>query len=337
MVNQPKDIDVLIAAFLKGEATPEEALLVDEFIAASEENKRYFQQLEQLMALAHQTPVFDASKKTSTWEAIVSSTQKEEKPLKTSIFTLKRVVYAAAALVILALTLMFVLPKDSKQLLVNHPKLPQKNGFSAPLYVAKTDTSLTLTDQTKIYLKAGSKLEISSNYNKQNRSLSLKGSAEFHVIHDEKKPFVVAVEKLKIVDLGTVFRVVSSRDTVKIVVDEGKVELRLNNQVLSMAAGDSAFYVIKSDFIDRYETKKERKNKVFEFDGTSLKEVAEVLSDFYKQPIVIKDKAIENCQLTVRFSNENLITILDVIQELMDIKVVKNKQVIELYGKGCND
>lgn len=203
--------------------------------------------------------------------------------------------------------------------------------------MAALDTTVALSDQTTIHLKAGSKLELSPEYNRKNRSLKLKGSGEFHVIHNEQKPFVLSVEKLKIVDLGTIFRVVSSADTVKIIVDEGKVELRLNNQLIKMAAGDSAFYVIKSDFISRYDTKKERKNKVFEFDGTSLKEVAEILSEFYEQPITIKDKAIENCKLTVRFSNENLITILDVIQELMDIKAVKNNQVIELYGKGCND
>ena len=165
----------------------------------------------------------------------------------------------------------------------------------------------------------------------------MKGSGEFHVIHNEQKPFVLSVEKLKIVDLGTIFRVLSAKDTVKIVVDEGTVELRLNNQLLRMEAGDSAFYVIKSDFISRYDKKRERKNKVFEFDGTSLREVAEILSEFYEQQIVIRDKAIENCKLTVRFSNEDLVTILDVIQELMDIKVVKNNNVIELYGQGCTD
>lgn len=335
MVDQHKDIDVLIAAFLKGEATPEEALRLQEFINESPGNKRYFQEMEKLMAASHGTPVFDASNKAHVWQKIAPAT--ERKPGRIISLNVKRMIYAAAAMLVISLSVLFLLPKEGNQLLVRNHKNPQNNSAKQPVLMASSDTIVALSDQTTIHLKAGSKLELSPDYNLKNRKLKLQGSGEFHVIHNEQKPFVLSVEKLKIVDLGTIFRVVSSADTVKIIVDEGKVELRLNNQLIKMAAGDSAFYVIKTDFISRYDKKKERRNKVFEFDGTNLSEVVEILSEFYEQPIVIKDKAIENCKLTVRFSNEELVTILEVIRELMDIKVVKNKQVIELYGEGCND
>lgn len=335
MVNQHKDIDALIAAFVKGEATPDEALKLKSFVDASAENKRYFQEMEKVMAITHATPVFDDANKEPVWQKIAS--EMKQKPGKVISLNVKHMLYAAAAMLIIAFSTLFLLPKDTNHMVVRNQQVPQNKHPKQPVLMAALDTTIGLPDQTTIYLKAGSKLELSKDYNLKNRSLKLKGSAEFHVIHDEQKPFVLSVEKLKIVDLGTIFRVVSATDTVKIIVDEGKVELRLNNQLIKMAAGDSAFYVIKTDFIARYDKKKERKNKVFQFDGASLREVAEILSEFYEQPIVIKDKAIENCKLTVRFSNENLITILDVIQELMDIQVVKNNQVIELYGKGCNN
>lgn len=336
MVDQNKDIEVLIAAFLKGEASPDEALRLQAFIDESAENKRYFQQMEKLMAVTHSTPVFDESGKAAVWQKIASETE-QKKPGKLISLNVKRLFYAAAAMLVIALSTLFLLPKDKNQQMVRHQKIPKNDSIEQALLAANSDTTVNLSDLTTVHLKAGSKLELSPDYNLKKRSLKLKGSAEFHVIHNEKKPFVLSVERLKIVDLGTIFRVVSAADTVKIIVDEGKVELRLNNQLIKMAAGDSAFYVIKTDFISRYDTKKERKNKVFEFDGTSLNEVVAILSEFYEQPIVIKDKANESCKLTVRFSNENLVTILDVIQELMDIKAVKNNHVIELYGKGCND
>lgn len=335
MVNQIKDIDALIAAFLKGEATPEEALKLQTFIEASDENRRYFQEMEKVMEMTHATPVFDDANKLQVWQQIASGMEPEIPKIRS--LNVKRMFYAAAAMLILSLSTFFLLPDETNKRLVGKQRPTENNDLKEPVLMADSDTTLNLADQSTIYLKAGSKLELSKDFNLKSRRLKLQGSAEFHVIHNEQKPFVLSVEKLKIVDLGTVFRVVSAKDTIKIVVDEGKVELRLNNQLVKMAAGDSAFYVIKSDFISRYDTKKERKNKVFEFDGTTLREVAEILSAFYEQPIVIKDKAIENCKLTVRFSNEDLVTILDVIQELMDIKVVRNNRIIEFYGEGCTD
>lgn len=335
MVNQKKDIEVIIAAFLQGQATPEEALELQEFMDASPENKRYFLEMERLMTMTHATSVFDTGNKEVVWEKVTSETTKKRGSIRS--LNVKRTFYAAAALLVIGLLTVFLLPKDKEhQLVKNQDETPDQRE-QQPVLMAALDTTVRLEDRTTVYLKAGSSLTLAQDYDKKNRALILKGSGEFHVIHHAQKPFVLSVEKLKIVDLGTIFSVISAKDTVKIVVDEGKVELRLNNQLVRMEAGDSAFYVIKSDFISRYEKKKERKKKVFEFDGTSLREVAEILSEFYEQQIVIKDKAIENCKLTVRFSNEDLVTILDVIQELMDIKAVKNKNVIELYGKGCTD
>lgn len=335
MVTQNNDIEALIAVFLSGEATPEQAIEVQEFIQKSPENKKYFLELEKTYSITHSKDTFDPTSKNKVWNAITNSTD-----IKKAIvirFPRMKWMYAAASLLIFGTVATYFLltnhgikPKISKR---NNPKGVIENQV---ILAKQHDKNVTLSDKSFVKLAKGSEIHLDKDFDVKNRHLSLKGSAEFTVVHNEKKPFVVSVGKLKIVDIGTIFRVESNADTVKIVVDEGKVELRLNNSIINMSAGDSAFYVIKSDFIGRYETKKQRKDKVFEFDGTSLKEVTEILSEFFEKEIIIKNKEIEDCPLTVRFKNEDLITILDLIKELMDIKVVKNNHVIELYGKGCN-
>lgn len=335
MVTHNNDIEALIAIFLSGEATPDQAMQVQDFIDESEENKNYFKELENTYSITHGISTFDTQNKRNVWKKINS----EKEKTKIIRFAPRKLVFAAASLLLFAiLTTMYFLMKSPAQPngFAGNDK-PKENPLKKQAYFAQnSEKSIILSDNSKVKLSKGSQLTLADDFNQKNRLLNLKGSATFEVIHDEKKPFIVSVEKLKIFDIGTIFRVESHSDTVKIVVDEGKVELRLNNSVLKMSAGDSAFYVIKTDFISRYETKKQRKNKVFEFDGTSLKEVSQVLSEFFEQEIVIKNKEIEDCPLTVRFKNEDLITILDLIKELMDIKVVKNNKVIELYGKGCN-
>jgi ferric-dicitrate binding protein FerR (iron transport regulator) len=88
--------------------------------------------------------------------------------------------------------------------------------------------------------------------------------------------------------------------------------------------------------ISRYKSPSDRIDHTFVFDGTSLKEVASVLSAFFNRKIVIVDKEIEDCPLSVTFKNENLATILDIIKELMDVRVSYKNDTIGIYGTECN-
>ena len=193
----------------------------------------------------------------------------------------------------------------------------------------------TLEDDSKVTLQPGSKLTIPADFNENNRSLSLEGSGSFEVIHDENNPFVLSVGELEIYDLGTIFHVDRNGDTVKVSVDEGIVELNINGQNLALEEGDSAFYLVSQQVIKEYAAPTAREDVVFEFDGTSLSEVTEILSAFFKRDIEIKNPALETCPVSVTFKNEALATILEIIAELLDINIVQNKKTIEIYGESC--
>ncbi len=184
-------------------------------------------------------------------------------------------------------------------------------------------------------LQPGSKLTIPKDFNENNRLLSLEGSGSFEVIHDEKNPFILSVGDLEIYDLGTVFHVNQQGDTVKVSVDEGIVELNINGQHLALEKGDSAFYLISKKVIKEYGTPTAREDVVFEFDGTSLSEVTNVLSAFFKREIIIKNPELANCSVSVTFKNEELATILDIISELLDINIIQNNKTIEIHGESC--
>lgn len=337
MVNQEKNWDELIASFLKGEASPEEAMEVNDWINQSSENRSLYLELAEVYAFTHNQNSFSPNAEDNVWKKIQNNTV--NKQVKKVYLHQKNIILGLAALLVLALitTTIWLNRTENNELSSGVKKHELKKETESQTLVAVNGSkTFNLADDSKVNLEKGSELVLAKDFNKKDRILSLKGSGEFHVVHNENKPFILSVNKLKIIDVGTIFRVKSAVDTIKIIVDEGAVELRLNNQLIAMSAGDSAFYVIQQDFISLYSGKKARKNKVFEFDGTSLKEVVSVLSEFFERPIVIKDEAIAACPLTVRFKNENLMTILEVIKELMDIQIVNNNQVIELYGKGCN-
>lgn len=338
MVDFTKDIEATIARFLNGEATPDEAMQLMNWREFSDRNKSTFDEFEKVYSLTHNQDSYSSN--TNDFWAKVSEVVDLEDAKVVPVFNYRKAFLAIAAVLVLAIISLAIWRtsfnsseiktalklKDSNVELIDNRVLVATAGVQR----------FVLDDQSEIKLSNGSSLILSKDFNANDRQLELKGSGEFHVIHDEAKPFILSVNKLDIIDIGTVFKVDTKGDTVKISVSEGAVELRLNDQLISMEEGDSAFYLIKEEVISRYKTVEQREDKTFAFDGTKLKDVASLLSEFFQQPITIRDVEIEDCPLTVTFKNENLITILDIIKELMDVKIVQNNKTIEIYGKGCN-
>lgn len=86
---------------------------------------------------------------------------------------------------------------------------------------------LVLSDGTKVWLNAGSKISFSSQFNGKQRKILLEGEAYFEVAHSKAKPFVVESEGQKVEVLGTHFNVNAYKDEseVKTTLLEGSVEV----------------------------------------------------------------------------------------------------------------
>jgi len=332
MVRKREEIEILIGIFLKGEATPEQAMELEDWKSMSEENEQLFNEIEKVYALTHDAPVFVVKNENQAWKNVERKMQSSA-PKKQNWYIL----YAAAA-VILVVVLFKGFINVEQPPIKHQAKNPliDSTNVNTVIVASNAVQSFKLKDQSIVELQPGSKLTLDKNFNKKKRLVELSGSGKFTVIHDEKNPFILKVRGLEVFDIGTVFRINNNGDTVKVSVDEGEVELRLNGKIISVTAGDSAFYVVSKQVISRYKKPKDRKDHTFVFDGTTLKEVASVLSEFYNRKIIVADKAIEDCPLSVTFKNENLVTILDIIKELMDVRIIHNNDTIGIYGTGCN-
>jgi ferric-dicitrate binding protein FerR (iron transport regulator) len=92
-------------------------------------------------------------------------------------------------------------------------------------------TELMLTDGTKVFLNAGSRLIYPENFTGKNRKVFLVGEAYFDVKHDEEHPFIVQLSDIRIKVLGTRFNVSAypGDKVIETVLEEGKVCVRENN------------------------------------------------------------------------------------------------------------
>jgi transmembrane sensor len=335
MLNTREEIDALIVRYLNGEASPDEAMLLEDWKQERLENNDYFIQLEKAHAAMYGDDTFVSGSKGSAWKVIENEIKSEVKVVPLWKRPLFIVSVAAAAIIALVVVTQVLNPGETEPIA---EESEEKKSFveQDEVIIASNQVAYyTLKDDSKVTLQPGSKLNIPKDFNENNRLLSLEGSGTFEVIHDEQNPFILSVGELEIYDLGTIFHVDQIGDTVKVSVDEGVVELKINGQHLALEEGDSAFYLVSQRLIKEYEEPSAREDVVFEFDGTSLSEVMDILSEFFKREIVITNPALEDCELSVTFKNEKLPTILDIISELLDIEIVQNNKTIEIHGESC--
>ncbi len=89
---------------------------------------------------------------------------------------------------------------------------------------------LTLSDGTKVWLNAQSKLRYPAWFDGDTRQVELSGEAYFAVAHDASKPFYVNARNTKVKVLGTEFNVKAYEDENEIAATlvKGKVHVQLN-------------------------------------------------------------------------------------------------------------
>ncbi len=323
------DIDELLAKQLAGEASPEEAQRIDDWLRASSHNQEYFNSLQRLWQQAAGTRTLPAVDVEAALRKVKTALPEHSAPRARVIRLRTWLPAAAAALVLLIAAILFF----------RTPAVVQ------PLEIAATTATLTdtLSDGSVVVLNRQSGLRVATNFNRRERRLRLTGEAYFQVAHDTSRAFVVEVEQLEIQVLGTEFNVDSRSETgfVTVVVAAGKVQLRSTVQTEYLYAGQQAVYEAATGKITRQAQAKSNvlayKNRQFRFDGTPLREVIRQLSDVYGVEIILKNKVLETCPLSAPFNNLELDQVLDIVATSFDLTIEKSGETILIDGNGCGE
>ncbi len=298
-------MDALIGKFLTGEANPEEAMFLEDWIAESKENSTYFDQSALAFGLVEKAVSTDHA-----WSAVQG--QLKQAPVRK--LPVGWISAVAAILIISFGTVLYLM---------------NSNGERTVFTAGKEKKNIELTDGTDIQLAAHSSLELSEGYGKKNRSLTLKGSGYFSVKHSQKLPFIIDAGPIHIKDLGTKFDVKTTDDTIYVHVDEGVVMIYDNKgMLLTLHANESAHYVISSgdlklDFIiENLKTQ----HKTILLDNQRLEDVVALLNNTYKVNIRIDNPELKNCRITTEFLNEDLDTVLMVISQTLEVTILRQKE-----------
>lgn len=223
-------IDELLCRFFSGEATPEEAMFLEDWKARSTDNRIYFDDCAAIFAMPAE--IYYEEHQFKAWQGITGSSKKQEKIKST---TLLKLWGGIAASVILLVATGFFLSKY-----FNKPTVP----FT---YISgTTSVDIQLKDASSITLAPNSSVNLDKEFGKSNRNITLAGSAYFSVKHDAAIPLIVQIGKLYIKDIGTKFSITTSQntDSIFIVVQEGEVAIYDEyGSFANLVAGENASYI----------------------------------------------------------------------------------------------
>ncbi len=200
-------MDELLLLYLKGEANDKERASARKWINEKAEHKAYFNRLKELDLITGISSGKTKYDKAEGWNrveagyykkmyenAIINSADRRRKAI--------RYVSSAAAIFILALI---------GRALV-HSYTIKKNSSDAIVYTETlvplgSKSLVTLSDGTKVWLNAGSRLRYPLLFGKKTREVYLEGEGYFDVAHDKNKRFLVKTSEITIKVFGTQFNV----------------------------------------------------------------------------------------------------------------------------------
>jgi ferric-dicitrate binding protein FerR (iron transport regulator) len=331
MENSENDYFILIAKKLKGEISPEEEALLEEWISESNHNKNIYDETSALWKKVDSTNTVIPNVE-HAWEKVRTrtvdldlNTDKSDTGLHWSL------AWKVAAAFILVIGLSYFV----KVYLFTESEWTE---------VAAQENKLqyTLPDSSKIWINRNSKISFSGDYGSKQRMIRLEGEAFFEVRKNKSKPFIVIGKSSKTMVLGTSFNI--NTNNVKgdeIEVRTGKVSFTsiASNKELILLPGDHAKSLNNGQMV---KSKIENSNYLswqtgeMTFDNNSLREVIEVLESNYGVTIQVKDPSMLECKFTGRFTQSSIGEIIQVLSISINLTYTKEGNKYFLSGKGCS-
>lgn len=329
----PKDIDYeLLARYLSGEVSGEERDHVDVWIRRSEENAAFFASVKTLWEEA--TPDHfdeDVPAFTVDTDAAWSKVQKRITPEVSEPRVIRfRPWLRIAAVLVSLLMVTFIVYRFGME--PSQQSLVAEGGKE----------EVKLVDGSVIELNEHAKITYPKEFKDGQRKVALEGEAFFEIEPDKTKPFVVETDGLEIKVLGTSFNVnaAASEDSIEVQVETGVVQIENEAGSLTLVAGETGVYLVKENKLFKRNlnvvTSQFWRNRKLNFRRTPLRDVVLTLNKLYDVDIRLKGGDIDTSEISVRFEDEDIDMILDIIANTLQLEV-ENKDGRKIILKPTNE
>lgn len=354
----------LIVAFVRGEISQEELVLLDEWIEESEENKALFVSLMDEAVFETEKKQYSQEELNRVFDTIKVRKQKcirnryrqrvrhyaaiaagiviifsvfliFNRPVSPPIPTEKNTIEVGKqmAYLLLASGEKIVLEEHRQdtitaqttlhQVILDHGKVRVENIAKDSLIKEEyhileiprgAEYSLSLSDGTRIWLNAETRLKFPVHFNAEKRYVELSGEAYFEVSHDATRPFIVHMDDIDVKVLGTEFciRKYKNKPTLATLV-KGSVEvtdvagkqiiLKPGQQTVT-ADGVTSIREVETIYYTSW------KDGYFIFEDTPLEEIMEELSLWYNCQYFFVNSEAAGLRISARLKKYDEIDVL---------------------------
>jgi transmembrane sensor len=322
-------IDDLLVSYLLGEATPAQRKEVEDWLAASAENKKYFENfksiLEESRTLSSQRNVNE----NDAWERLVKRAQEDELSEQQNTPKGRTISFFGATWMRVAAMLVVLAGVGSLLFTMN-------NG-SSEMIAQSGDTPITdtLPDGSVVTLNKNSTLTYPAKFDGDKRTVKLTGEAFFNITPNKSKPFVIDADATSVTVVGTSFNVKTSPERTEVIVETGIVQVAKKEKSVRLLPHQKATVVAGKEE-PQMETNTDElygyyRSGEFVCKATPLSKLTDILNEAYGSHIVIKDPKLRETPITTAFKNESLDGILKVISETLSLTVERKGDSIFLH------
>lgn len=228
--NDKSDIDLIIARFFGGNASPDEIVTLREWIEQSPENRKaFFAQQDLWEALLPSFEVTDSDTEKAEWKVLA----KAGIVPRGSGFIRKLVVLWSRIAAVVVLPLIAVIMYF---IIVSPGSVPIRDITLSTDYGCTSKA--TLPDGTIVWLNANSTLRYPQEMRADSRDVNLQGEAYFDVHADAAHPFIVHTPYISVMATGTEFNVNAYDRDASVTLAEGKVEITDAGKRISLQPGE---------------------------------------------------------------------------------------------------
>jgi transmembrane sensor len=342
----------LLKRYLRGETTPEESVMVDEWYVSLQENPDDISLLDPLELNIVQHKIFDRIKGNIDLPA-------ENKPVRRlspgNLFSRTPFKLAAAitAIAVIGLGAIFFKQKG----------LPtfQYENYATITSLKKTNNNteairrVMLEDGTVITLKPNSSIEYPEKFSGDERNVKLRGEAFFDVAKDKERPFIISASDVTVRVLGTSFNVMAYEGAkeISVAVKTGKVSvyakakhtilnpLDSDEEVILTPNQEAVYNTSKESFSKKLVDKPQivlEKPTLFEtqYDGAPVRKILNVLEQNYGINIQFDEQALSDCILTTSMAEEGLYERIEIICKAIGAQYEINDTSIIIKSSGCH-
>jgi transmembrane sensor len=324
----PIDDDLLVK-YLAGEATPAEVILVEDWVAASDTNRKLFNDFKLIW---DQSPVTTRNINKDDAFARLQNRLKNTapEPRKTVVRKLKTShwIGLAASVVLICTVLWLTFNHVYDNGSVSFVKIESKNKIRTQ----------TLPDGSVITLNAHSFIVYPRRFTGKFRPVSLQGEAFFKVTPDKAKPFIIKVNDVTVRVVGTSFNIKSRNGKTEVIVETGIVKVSKKQNSVDLNPGERVIVNKGQGVLSKVINKGRLYNyyltQQLVCDKTPLSEVVQTLNEIYGANIIIANKSLESLPITTTFKGQSVNEIINIITDTFNtntfkIKVEhKNQQII---------